>query len=261
MNKKIHVGIIMDGNGRWATARGLPRTLGHTAGATAIRPIVQSATDLGIGTLTLFAFSSDNWRRPATEVSALMALFGDTLQAEAARMRESECRLTFIGRRDRLEPRLLATMEDAEHATVAGTRVHVRIALDYSARHEIAQAALRLALQPEPSVDAFAAHISPTLDSGQRVSDVDLLIRTAGEQRLSDFLLWECAYAELVFTDRLWPDFSTDDLAAAVTDFYRRERRFGGLPPNQTTYRLEPPATAVASFLLPSSESLVAGTP
>jgi undecaprenyl diphosphate synthase len=261
MEDKLHVGIIMDGNGRWATARGMPRTLGHTAGAKAIRPIVQSATDLGIGTLSLFAFSSDNWRRPATEVAALMALFGDTLNAEAARMRESECRLTFIGRRDRLQSRLLAAMEDAERATAAGSRLHVRIALDYSARHEIAQAALRLAQQPVPSVDAFVDHLSPTPDSGQRVSDVDLLIRTAGEQRLSDFLLWESAYAELVFTDRLWPDFSTDDLAAAVTDFHRRERRFGGLPPDQTTCRLQSAATAVASLSLHSSESLAARTP
>jgi undecaprenyl diphosphate synthase len=229
MKKQLHVGIIMDGNGRWATARGWPRTLGHTAGAKVIQPIVEAAPDLGISMLTLFAFSSDNWRRPATEVSALMALFGDTLHAEATRLRDGNCRLTFIGRRDRLQPGLLAAMERAESITAGGGRLHVRIALDYSARHEIAQAACRLARQPDASIDAFADHLSPTSDSGPRASDVDLLIRTAGEQRLSDFLLWESAYAELVFTDQLWPDFSPHDLAAAVTDYHSRERRFGGL--------------------------------
>ncbi|HEV8304848.1 MAG TPA: polyprenyl diphosphate synthase [Gemmatimonadales bacterium] len=200
----LHVAIIMDGNGRWATRRGLPRASGHRAGAQAVRRAVEAAADLGIGALTLYAFSSDNWNRPPGEVATLMRLFARHLHTQTPRLVAHEVRLTVAGRRDRLPTPLVAAIDAAERATEAGGRLHLRLAIDYSAR-----AAIR---------------------AGTLLPDVDLLIRTGGEQRLSDFLLWECAYAELWFTDRMWPDFGAADLAAAVADFQARERRFGGLP-------------------------------
>ena len=199
----LHVAIIMDGNGRWATRRGLPRAAGHRAGADAVRRVVEAAPDLGITALTLYAFSADNWKRPPGEVAILMRLFARHLHTETPRLAAEGARLTIVGRRDRLPAPLVAAIEAAEAATAAGSRLHLRIAIDYSAR-----AAIR---------------------AGAILPDVDLLIRTAGEQRLSDFLLWECAYAELWFTDRMWPDFGAADLAVAVRDFAARERRFGGL--------------------------------
>jgi len=200
----LHVAIIMDGNGRWATRRGLPRAAGHRAGADAVRRAVEAAPDLGIGALTLYAFSSDNWRRPPSEVATLMRLFARHLHTEAPRLTANGVRLTVVGRRDRLPALLVAAIETAERATADGDRLHLRLAVDYSAR-----AAIR---------------------AGTLLPDVDLLVRTGGEQRLSDFLLWECAYAELWFSDRMWPDFGAADLAAAVAAFEARERRFGGLP-------------------------------
>jgi undecaprenyl diphosphate synthase len=199
----LHVAIIMDGNGRWATRRGLPRVAGHRAGAQAVRRIVETAAELGIGALTLYAFSSDNWSRPESEVAALMRMFARHLHTETPRLTTHEVRLTVVGRRDRLPAPLVTAIETAERATLGGTRLHLRLAIDYSAR-----AAIR---------------------ARATLPDVDLLIRTGGEQRLSDFLLWECAYAELWFTDRMWPDFAAADLAAALADFQARERRFGGL--------------------------------
>jgi undecaprenyl diphosphate synthase len=200
----LHVAIIMDGNGRWATRRGLPRTAGHQAGAEAVRRVVEAAAPRGVTALTLYAFSADNWRRPAREVGALMALFARHLRSETPRLQANGVRLTVIGRRDRLPHDLLAAIAAAEAATAPGAALHLRLAVDYSARHAI--------------------------ETGQLVPDVDLLIRTGGDQRLSDFLLWECAYAELYFTDAMWPDFGAADLEVAVREFQGRERRFGALP-------------------------------
>ena len=200
----LHVAIIMDGNGRWATRRGLPRPAGHRAGAGAVRRVVAAAPDLGIGQLTLYAFSADNWRRPPREVAYLMRLFARHLRTETAELLRNGVRLEVVGRRDRLPAVLVAAIAAAESATAAGTRLHLRLAVDYSSR-----AAIR---------------------AGTLLPDVDLLIRTGGEQRLSDFLLWEAAYAELYFTDRMWPEIGTADLAAAVQAFHARERRFGALP-------------------------------
>jgi undecaprenyl diphosphate synthase len=215
----------MDGNGRWATARGLPRLLGHRAGIEAARRIVEAAPDHGVTTLTLFAFSSDNWRRPAAEVGGLMRLMEWYLDNETVRCVENGVRVEVIGRRDRLDPALCRSIEFAEHATAAGDRLHLRLAVDYSARDAILTAARSLA---EFSREAFERAIGPP---------VDLLIRTGGERRLSDFLLWECAYAELVFTRTMWPDFGPDDLASAVRDYHNRERRFGGIPDMVTRQR------------------------
>src|SRR5215813_127272 len=221
----LHVAIIMDGNGRWAARRSLPRTAGHRAGADAVRRAVEAAPALGITTLTLFAFSSDNWRRPRDEVSALMSLLRRYLQAELARLLDNDVRLTVFGRRDRLPNGLGNAIADAERRSAAGTRLHLRIAIDYSARDAIASAAAAWRLERPPSREEFSR-----LLAGDAHHDVDLLIRTSGEKRLSDFLLWETAYAELCFIDTLWPDFGADDLAAALDDFHRRERRFGSVP-------------------------------
>ena len=220
----LHVAIIMDGNGRWAARRGLPRTAGHRAGADAVRRAVEAAPTLGITTLTLFAFSSDNWRRPRDEVGALMSLLRRYLQAELARLLDNDVRLTVIGRRDRLPDGLANAIADAERRSAAGMRLHLRIAIDYSARDAIAGAAAAWRLERPPSREEFSR-----LLAGDAHHDVDLLIRTSGEKRLSDFLLWEAAYAELCFLDTLWPDFGADHLRAALADFHGRERRFGAL--------------------------------
>jgi undecaprenyl diphosphate synthase len=208
----------MDGNGRWAMARGLPRAAGHRAGVETVGRIVEAAPETGIRILTLFAFSSDNWRRPAAEVEALMRLLSRYMAKETHRCVEQGIRLEIIGRRDRLAGSLCAAIARAEAATARGTRLRLRIAVDYSARDAILSAARGV---PELSMDALGNALGPP---------VDLLIRTGGERRLSDFLLWECAYAELVFSRTMWPDFSPQDLAAAVRDFQGRERRFGAIP-------------------------------
>jgi undecaprenyl diphosphate synthase len=217
---RLHAAIIMDGNGRWATARGLPRLAGHRAGAEALRRTVEAAPALGIGTVTVYAFSSDNWKRPPAEVSALMRLFHNYLRKEQERSIEKGMRVSVIGRRDRLPHMLLPAIETMEKATAACSTLHLRIAVDYSSRDAILAAAERL------KRDATRERLSALLGG----PDVDLLIRTGGEQRLSDFLLWECAYAELIFTPRMWPDFDASDLRAAVAEFYSRERRFGTVP-------------------------------
>jgi undecaprenyl diphosphate synthase len=222
----LHVAVIMDGNGRWAIRRGLPRSAGHRAGADAVRRVVEAAPDLGIGTLTLFAFSADNWRRPRAEVGALMALLRQYLKRELGPLVENGVRLTVIGRRDRLPQGLGEEIAQAEQASARGRRLSLRIAIDYSARDAIAGAAARWRAEQAPSREAFAALLGRNCEPSP---DVDLLIRSGGEKRLSDFLLWEAAYAELHFVDTLWPDFAADDLAAALADFHRRDRRFGGL--------------------------------
>jgi len=230
----IHVAIIMDGNGRWATARGQMRTAGHIAGARTVRKIVEAAPGCGIGTLTLYAFSADNWRRPSREVALLMRLFRRYLVSEVARCVTNGVRMKIIGRRDRIPAELLRAICNAENATRDGRTLELRIAVDYSARDAILRAAHKvrgeMRMDTEEERESFARSLA-AVDNGIGSSrDVDLLIRTGGEQRLSDFLLWECAYAELYFTRRMWPDFSTADLAAAVEEFRSRERRFGTVP-------------------------------
>jgi undecaprenyl diphosphate synthase len=224
----LHVAVIMDGNGRWAVRQGLPRLAGHRRGATAVRRTVEAAPALGIATLTLFAFSSDNWNRPPGEVQGLMALFGEFLRAEADPLAQRGVRLSVIGRRDRLPASLRRAAALAEAVTAGGDRLHLRVAVDYSARDAILRAARGLRAPAGTTRAAFARRLAQVYGGG--APDVDLLIRTGGEQRLSDFLLWESAYAELWFTARMWPDFGPADLAAAVADFHRRERRFGALP-------------------------------
>lgn len=230
----MHVAIIMDGNGRWATARGQLRTAGHIAGARTVRKIVEAAPDCGIGTLTLYAFSADNWRRPSREVGLLMRLFRRYLVSEVARCVTNGVRMKIVGRRDRIPAELLRAICNAENATRAGRTLELRIAVDYSARDAILRAAQRMEAVSGSDIEserAAFAHALSQVDNGIGASrDVDLLIRTGGEQRLSDFLLWECAYAELFFTRRMWPEFSALDLAEAVDDFRSRERRFGTVP-------------------------------
>jgi len=229
MRDHWHVAIIMDGNGRWARARGLPRIAGHREGANAVRRVVEAAPGLGIRVLTLYAFSSDNWRRPASEVQALMDLLERYLERESARCREHGVRINVIGRRDRLPPAVIEAVRAAETATAAATELQLRLAIDYSARHSIASAAQLAQRLCNVDDTAFARLLSRAIHSDPPAPDVDLLIRTSGEQRLSDFLLWEVAYAELVFTKRMWPDFDGAELARAMEEFHRRERRFGGL--------------------------------
>jgi undecaprenyl diphosphate synthase len=224
-NEKLHVGIIMDGNGRWATRRGLSRVRGHEAGVEAIRRIVEAAPKQGIGTLTLYAFSTDNWRRPKAEVAALMTLLRFYLANEVQALVKNGVRLSVIGRRDRLPDGIATAIARAEDSTSQGTTLHLRIAVDYSARDAILNAAAKAAALTSLTREAFSQLV--TGEAGLR--DVDLIIRTSGEKRLSDFLLWEGAYAELHFTERMWPEFDAADLAAALAAFHGRERRFGGL--------------------------------
>ncbi len=221
----MHVAIIMDGNGRWANARGWARAAGHRAGADAVRRTVRAAPALGVSTLTLFAFSGDNWRRPPLEVEILLRLFRRHLLTETRRLAENGVRLTVIGRRDRLPDVLRELIAVAEHETRHGSALHLRIAIDYSARDEILRAAGAARVAGAPLTrDAIARAL------GGGAPDVDLLIRTGAERRLSDFLLWECAYAELLFTDVMWPDFTAAHLERALADYRTRERRFGALP-------------------------------
>jgi undecaprenyl diphosphate synthase len=232
MRKGLHVAIIMDGNGRWATQSGLPRVAGHRAGVAAVRRVVEHAPALGIRWLTLYAFSSDNWRRPADEVESIFWLMRAYLRLETERLRQHGARLEIIGRRDRLPNLLLREIGQAENATAEGSRLRLRIAIDYSSRDTITRAVARAtnALPPDqpPSADVLGRMLAQALTAES--GEVDLLIRTGGEKRLSDFLLWESAYAELLFTDRMWPDFDATDLDAALAEFNRRERRFGGVP-------------------------------
>jgi len=224
----LHVAIIMDGNGRWATERGLPRVAGHHAGVAAVRRVVESAPDLGISRLTLYAFSSDNWRRPAAEVEGIFRLLRTFLRLETERLRQRGVRLQIIGRRDRLHQSVLHEIESAERATESGRRLELHIAIDYSSRDAIARAVAGATAAGSVSAESLGPLLTQALST--QSGDVDLLIRSGGERRLSDFLLWESAYAELVFTNRMWPDFSAEDLEDAVKEFTRRERRFGGVP-------------------------------
>ncbi len=226
----LHVAIIMDGNGRWAQSRGRSRSYGHQEGARAVRSVLEAAPDLGIGTMTLFAFSSDNWHRPTPEVRGLMRLFQQYLRSEARACAERGLRIQVVGRRDRLPPGLRKAVAAAEAETAACTGMLLRIALDYSAREAIVEAARRAGGDQELDRDRFEALLGDASLLGTPATPVDLLIRTGGEQRLSDFLLWECAYAELYFSGVMWPEFGPEELSEAVAEFHRRERRFGTVP-------------------------------
>ena len=226
-----HVGVIMDGNGRWAAARGLPRSAGHSAGEQALFDTVEGALELGLGHLTVYAFSTENWKRPPTEVAFLMNFNRDLLERRADELDARQVRVRFIGRRGRPVPRrLVEMMERTEQRTARHSRLTLQIAFNYGGRTELVDAARRVA------ADVAAGRLRPDKISaasiqarlyGPDAPDVDLLVRTSGEQRTSNFLLWEAAYAELVFTDVLWPDFRRADLFAAVRQFQQRSRRFG----------------------------------
>ena len=214
----LHVAMIMDGNGRWAQARGWPRLAGHRAGAETVRRIVEAAPGLGIGTLTLYAFSADNWKRPQDEIAGLFRLFARYLRQEAEKLRRQGVRFEVIGRRDRLPGPLVSLIEQTEAATRSGRRLRLRVAVDYSSREAILRA-IESGARDRASLQAA---LGP---------DVDLLLRTSGEQRLSDFLLWECAYAEFSFLPVAWPDLSETDVRLALDDFRSRDRRFGAIHP------------------------------
>jgi len=226
-----HVGVIMDGNGRWAQARGLPRNAGHEAGEAALFDTVEGALELGLGWLTVYAFSTENWKRPPSEVRFLMNFNRDLLLRRGDELHERGVRVRFIGRRSRPVPgRLVEMIEKTERKTARNTRMTLQVAFNYGGRAELVDAARRVA------EDAAAGKLGRVTEKSIQARmyepdapDVDLLIRTSGEQRLSNFLLWEAAYAELVFTETLWPDFGRTDLRAAVEEFQRRQRRFGRL--------------------------------
>jgi len=227
-----HVAIIMDGNGRWASARGLPRSEGHRRGVEALRRTVRAAGDLGIGTLTIFSFSAENWARPAAEVRDLMGLLRRFIRNDLAELHQSGVRVRVIGERDDLAPEILQLLEEAEKLTVNNDKLTLVVAFNYGARQEIARAAQRLATQVAEgripvgaiTADAIGAHLD-----APNLPDPDLIIRTSGEQRLSNFLLWQAAYSELVFVPTYWPDFDRSTLENAIAEYRRRERRFGGL--------------------------------
>jgi undecaprenyl diphosphate synthase len=224
----LHVAIISDGNGRWATSRGLPRSAGHRAGAETARRVIEAAPGLGIQTLTLFALSSANWKGPPAEVDAILRLLHEYLLVETSHCIEEGVRLSVIGRRDRIPAALRQAIADSEAATATGKRLHLRLAVDYSARESIYHAACRFYKVTELSPESFSNVLAEVHRGGS--TEVDLLIRTGGEHRLSDFLLWECAFAEFVFLPQRWPDFTAHDLECAVQEFSRRERTRGALP-------------------------------
>lgn len=227
-----HVAIIMDGNGRWANKRGLPRTIGHKEGAETVRKVAEAASDLGIKYMTLFGFSTENWNRPPTEVSELMSLMRYYIKGNIAELHKNGVRLRIIGERHRLDADILQIVEHAEKTTAANDKLHLTIAFSYGARQEIVAAAQKLAfevqagtLRPEEIDQTRMSHALLTSD----LPDPDLLIRTSGEKRISNFLLWQLAYTELVFLDTLWPDFGRNDLEEAITEYNGRERRYGGV--------------------------------
>jgi undecaprenyl diphosphate synthase len=231
----MHTAIIMDGNGRWAAARNLNRQAGHLAGVRAVDTAVRAAARHGVDTLTLYAFSRDNWHRPRSEVEALFGLLRRYLITESERCVAESIRVNVIGRRDRLTAALLRQIEHSERLTAAGRRMHLRIAVDYSSRASIIEAARLLKATPPAEPEHFLSLLGAVDHSNPPAPEVDLLIRTGGERRLSDFLLWECAYAELYFVDRPWPDFDDADFAEALEEYSRRQRRFGRIPEDSST--------------------------
>jgi undecaprenyl diphosphate synthase len=225
----MHIAIIMDGNGRWATQRGLPRTAGHIEGAKAVRATVEAAARADVKILTLYAFSAANWARPPAEIAALMRLFGQYLFTETRRCVDQSIRINVIGRRDRLGENLLRSIEQSERSSAAGSGMLLRIAVDYSSQHSIVQAARRANLDADLTAADFHRLLHEVDHCAHPAGEVDLLIRTGNERRLSDFLLWECAFAELHFSDCLWPDFDERRFRCALDDFGARQRRFGAL--------------------------------
>lgn len=227
-----HIAVIMDGNGRWARARGLPRTAGHRAGAEAAKRCVRAAAEAGVGHLTLFGFSSENWRRSGAEISELMGLLRLFLRRQAHELVENGVRLSVIGDRARLPADIVSAIADVEERTRPGERLRLTIALSYGARDEIADAARVLAEQVArgeiTAEEVTADRLGAALQTADQ-PDPDLILRTSGEQRLSNFMLWQAAYAEFLFIDKHWPDFAADDLFAAVADFQKRDRRFGAV--------------------------------
>ena len=226
----VHVAIIMDGNGRWAKARGLPRTVGHHRGAEAVRRSVAGAVELGIAYLTLYGFSSENWKRPAAEIDDLMGLLRFYLEAEIAELDRNGVRLRVIGDRARLGSDIVGLIAEAEERTADNRRLNLTVALSYGGRDEIVQAARRLAAAVEAgelTVEQIDERLFSRYLLTAEIPDPDLVIRTSGEKRISNFLLWQSAYAELVFLDRLWPDFTKDDLLDAIHEYHRRDRRYG----------------------------------
>ena len=227
-----HVAVIMDGNGRWAHARGLPRAFGHRRGVEAVREIVRSAADLGVGYLTLYSFSSENWSRPVSEIQALMGLLRIYLRGEVAELHREGVRLRFIGDRSRLPPDIVELIEHTERLTVNNPGLQLIIALSYGSRAEIVAAVRQLAanavsgaIRPEAITEADVAGCLFT----RGIPDPDLVIRTSGEKRLSNFLMWQAAYAEFIFVDTLWPDFSRRDFEDAIHEYHRRDRRYGAV--------------------------------
>jgi undecaprenyl diphosphate synthase len=228
-----HVAIVMDGNGRWAQNRRLPRAAGHVAGVSTVRAIVRTANDLGLQNLTLYAFSSENWKRPVTEVSHLMTLFRAYVREDVSELVKNNARLRFIGNRSRASADIIALMDESEKRTEANTGLNLTLAFDYSSQEEIVSAARALArsaakgeIDPDAiTMEDFAAKLSTA-----GTPDPDLVIRTSGEYRLSNFLLWQSAYAEFVFVEKMWPDFTREDFHAALETFAQRERRFGAVP-------------------------------
>lgn len=226
-----HIAIIMDGNGRWATARGLPRTIGHKKGVEAVRATVEAARELGVQYLTLYSFSTENWTRPQDEVSALMQLLRFYLRGEIAKLHRNGIRVRIIGERQRLSADIQALIENAESLTAGNTQMTLIIALSYGGRQELVEAARKIAVAVRDgelaaeavTAELFASHLS----TGDDIPDPDLMIRTSGEKRVSNFLLWQLAYAEMVFLDTLWPDFGRHDLEEAIEEYHRRDRRFG----------------------------------
>ena len=235
----LHLALILDGNGRWAERRGLARPMGHRAGVEAVRRVVEAAPGFGVDALTLYAFSSDNWKRPLAETTALMGLLARWLRRETGALRRSGVRLRLVGRRDRLPQAVCSAVARCEWETRRGTRLDLRLAVDYAGRDALVRAAAGAGQDDgflaDPSREGFARHLGAALapcapgEAAALARPVDLLIRTGGERRLSDFLLWEAAYAELAFDDTLWPDFTPDHLARHLGDFHGRDRRFGGL--------------------------------
>ena len=223
----MHIAIIMDGNGRWASQRGLPRSAGHRAGAKAVDRIVEAAARHGIGTLSLYAFSADNWSRPHAEVGALFTLLRRYLLTQTPRCLERSIRINVVGRRDRLSPEVIRAIEHSERATAQCRGMNLRIVVDYSARHSLLESCRRMALEPGIDRSRFKEHLASVDHSSTVTPDVDLLIRSGGEKRLSDFMLWECAYAELYFVDKFWPDFDECAFTQALEEYAKRERRFG----------------------------------
>ena len=229
----MHIAIIMDGNGRWGIEHGLDRAAGHHRGADAVRRTVEAAARRDVAVLTLYAFSSDNWKRPEAEVAALMSLFTTFLDEEQPRCLAEGIAVEVIGRRDRLSPAICAQIDRIETTTSAGSRLRLRLAIDYSSRDLLVRAAEEMRIATR---DDFQRALHRVMHARTNSPDVDLLIRTGREKRISDFLLWESAYAELVFTDVLWPDFTAADLDSAIAAFHARQRRFGAIPSKELTH-------------------------